>query len=158
MDNFGRIKTFIDVVDAGSFSRAARGMSISAVTRRVQSLEDELGARLLNRNTRGLSLTDAGRNFYDRVIGISADLSSAVSEVASLQRDVRGLLRISLRHSASMIIVPVLHRLLSSHPELKIEVIVTDERRDLIDNNIDVAVWLGPLPDAVIARRLFLSS
>ncbi len=154
MDDFGRIKTFIEVVDAGSFSRAARGMSISAVTRRVQSLEDELGVRLLNRNTRGLSLTDAGRNFYDRVTGISVELDSAVSEVKSLQNDVRGQLRISLRHSAAMIIVPVLDKLLSSHPDLKIDVIVTDERRDLIANNIDVAVWLGPLPDAVIARRL----
>ena len=65
-----RIKTFIDVVEAGSFSQAARGMSISAITRRVQSLEEELGVRLLNRNTRGLSLTDAGRQFYERVIGI----------------------------------------------------------------------------------------
>lgn len=154
MDDFGRIKTFIEVVDAGNFSRAARGMSVSAVTRRVQSLEDELGVRLLHRNTRGLTLTDAGKNFYDRVTSISVDLDSAVSEVKSLQHDVRGQLRISLRHSAAMIIVPVLDQLLSSYPDLKIDVIVTDERRDLIASNIDVAVWLGPLPDAVIARRL----
>jgi molybdenum-dependent DNA-binding transcriptional regulator ModE len=59
MDDFGKMKTLIEVVDAGSFSRAARSMSVSAETRRVQSLEDELGGRLLNRNTRGLSLTDA---------------------------------------------------------------------------------------------------
>lgn len=154
VDDFGRVKTFIDVVNAGSFSRAARGMSVSAVTRRVQSLEDELGVRLLHRNTRGLSLTDAGRNFFDRVTGISADLASAISEVKSLQNDVRGLLNVSLRHSAAMIIVPILDQLLTAHPELRIDVIVTDERRDLIANNIDVAVWLGPLPDAVIARRL----
>ena len=154
MDDFGKIKTFIEVVDAGSFSRAARGMSVSAVTRRVQSLEDELGVRLLNRNTRGLSLTDAGRNFYDRVTGISVDLDIAVSEVKSLQHDVRGQLRVSLRNSAAMILVPLFKTLLASHPDLKIDVIVTDERRDLISSNIDVAVWLGPLPDAVIARRL----
>lgn len=154
LDDFGRVKTFIDVVNAGSFSRAARGMSISAVTRRVQSLEDELGVRLLHRNTRGLSLTDAGRDFFERVTSISADLASAVSEVKSLQNDVRGQLRISLRHSAAMIVVPFLDQLLSEHPELNIDVVVTDERRDLIANNIDVAVWLGPLPDAVIAKRL----
>ena len=130
------------------------GMSVSAVTRRVQSLEDELGVRLLNRNTRGLSLTDAGRNFYDRVTGISVDLDIAVSEVKSLQHDVRGQLRVSLRHSAAMILVPLFKTLLASHPDLKIDVIVTDERRDLISSNIDVAVWLGPLPDAIIARRL----
>ena len=157
MDEFGRIKTFIAVVVAGSFSRAVPGMSASAVTRRVQSLEDDLGVRLLHRNTRGLSLTDAGRNFYDRVTGISADFDSAVSEVKSLHYDVRGQLRVSLRHSAAMVVVPVLHKLMESHPDLKIDVMVTEERRDLIANNIDVAVWLGPLPDAVIARRLCLS-
>lgn len=158
MDDFSRIKTFIDVVDAGSFSRAARDMSISAVTRRVQSLEQELGVRLLNRNTRGLSLTDAGRDFYERVAGIASDLSSAISEVKSLQHDVRGLLRLSLRHaSATTIVVPALPRLTALYPELSVEVIVTDEKRDLIANNIDVAVWLGPLPDSVIDRRLSAS-
>ena len=89
MDEFTRIKTFIDVVEAGSFSRAAQGMSISAITRRVQSLEDELGVRLLNRNTRGLSLTDAGRQFYERVIGISQrpERRNHRSEVAAARRE-----------------------------------------------------------------------
>ena len=155
MDEFTRIKTFIDVVEAGSFSRAAQGMSISAITRRVQSLEDELGVRLLNRNTRGLSLTDAGRQFYERVIGIRSDLSGAITEVKSLQHDVKGLLRVSLRAAtATTIIVPALPKLLARYPDLQLELIVTDEKRDLIANNIDVAVWLGRLPNSVIARRL----
>jgi DNA-binding transcriptional LysR family regulator len=158
MDEFTQIKTFIEVVEAGSFSRAARGTSISAITRRVQSLEEGLGVRLLNRNTRGLSLTDAGRHFYERVTGISSELSSAISEVKSLQHDVKGLLRVSLRAAAATtMIVPALPMLLARHPDLRLEVIVTDEKRDLIANNIDVAVWIEPLPDSVVARRLSAS-
>jgi DNA-binding transcriptional LysR family regulator len=155
MDELTRIKTFIEVVDAGSFSRAARGTSISAITRRVQALEEELGVRLLNRNTRGLSLTDAGRHLYERVTRISSDLSSAISEVKSLQHDVTGLLRVSLRATAATtVVVPALPMLLARHPDLRVEIIATDEKRDLIANNIDVAVWIEPLPDSVMARRL----
>jgi len=155
LDEFNRIKTFIEVVQAGSFSSAARGTSISAITRRVQTLEKELGVRLLNRNTRGLSLTDAGRHLYDRATSISSELSIAISEVKSLQHDAKGLLRVSLRATAAtMVVAPALPRLLAQYPDLRLEVMVTDEKRDLIANNIDVAVWIEPLPESVVARRL----
>ena len=117
MDEFTCIRTFIKVVEAGSFSRAARGTSISAITRRVQSLEEGLGVRLLNRNTRSLSLTDAGRHFYERVACISNDLSSAISETKSLQQDVKGLLRVLLRVPVgTTVVVPALPKLLARHP------------------------------------------
>jgi DNA-binding transcriptional LysR family regulator len=155
MDELGRIRTFIDVVDAGSFSRAARGSSISAITRRVQSLEAELGVRLLNRTTRGLSLTDVGRGFYDRVRSVAIDFDTAISEVRSQRQDVKGVLRISLRPAvASTIFVRALPELFERYPDLKLDIRVTDEKHDLLANNIDVAVWLGHLPDSVIARRL----
>ena len=157
MDEFTRIRTFIKVVEAGSFSAAARDVSsISAVARQVKSLEDELGVRLLNRSTRSLSLTDAGRRFYDRVTAISHDLNTALSEAKSLQEEVKGLLRVSLRVTAGMLVViPALPRLLAQYPELELDITLSDERRDLIANNIDVAVWLGDLPDAeIVARRL----
>lgn len=157
MDEFTRIRTFIKVVEAGSFSAAARDVSsISSVARQVKALEDELGVRLLNRSTRSLALTEAGRRFYDRVTAISHDLNTALSEAKSLQEDVKGLLRVSLRVSAGMLIVlPALPRLLAQYPELELDIALSDERRDLIANNIDVAVWLGDLPDAeIVARRL----
>ena len=157
MDEFTRIRTFIKVVEAGSFSAAARDVSsISSVARQVKSLEDELGVRLLHRSTRSLSLTDAGRRFYDRVTAISHDLNTALSEAKSLQEDVKGLLRVSLRVTAGMLVViPALPRLLAQYPELELDITLSDERRDLIANNIDVAVWLGDLPDAeIVARRL----
>jgi DNA-binding transcriptional LysR family regulator len=157
MDDFTRIQTFIKVVEAGSFSAAARDQSsTSTVVRQVKSLEDELGVRLLNRSTRRLSLTDAGRRFYDRVTPISQELKKAKSEVISLEEDVKGLLRACLRVTAgTTVVVPALPKFLSQYPELELDISLTDERRDLIANNIDVAMWLGELPDSgLVARRL----
>ncbi|NDZ18776.1 LysR family transcriptional regulator [Variovorax sp. WS11] len=157
MDEFTRIRTFIKVVEAGSFSAAARDVSsISSVARQVKSLEDELGVRLLNRSTRSLSLTDAGRQFHERVTAIANDLDNATSEARSLRDDVKGLLRVSLRVTAgTTVVVPALPRLFAHYPDLQLEITLSDERRDLIANNIDVALWLGDLPDAdIVARRL----
>jgi DNA-binding transcriptional LysR family regulator len=157
MDDFSRIRTFIKVVEAGSFSAAARdSSSVSSVARQVKSLEDELGGRLLNRSTRSLSLTDVGRRFYERVTAIANDLNKAKSEVSSLHDEVKGVLRASLRIAAgTTVVVPALPKFLSRYPDLELDVLLTDERCDLIANNIDVALWLGALPDAeIVARRL----
>jgi DNA-binding transcriptional LysR family regulator len=157
IDEFARIKTFIKVVESGSFSAAARDVaSVSTVTRQVTSLESELGVRLLNRNTRRLALTDAGRRFYERVAAIALDLKTAKSEVSSLEEGVRGVLRASLRVTAgTTVVVPALPKLLVRYPELELDITLTDERRDLIANNIDVALWLGDLPNSdLVARRL----
>src|SRR5438067_8750957 len=157
MDDFTRIRTFIKVVEAGSFSAAARDISsTSSVARQVKSLEDELGVRLLNRSTRRLALTDGGRRFYERVKAVAMDLDNASAEVKAMHDDVKGVLRVSLRVTAgTTVVVPALPRLIGMHPELELDITLTDERRDLIANNIDVAMWLGDLPDAdLVARRL----
>jgi DNA-binding transcriptional LysR family regulator len=157
MDELARIQTFIKVVEAGSFSAAARDVSsVSSVARQVKSLEDELGVRLLNRSTRSLSLTEPGRRFYERACTIASDLSNAKSEVKSFQESVKGVLRVSLRVSAgTTMIVPALPAFLAQYPELSVDISLSDERRDLIANNIDVAVWMGHLPDSeIVARRL----
>ena len=95
-----RIRTFIKVVEAGSFSAAARlDSSVSSVARQVKSLEDELGVRLINRSTRRLSLTEPGQLFYERARSIAADLGNAKREASSFQDNVKGVLRVSLRVS-----------------------------------------------------------
>jgi DNA-binding transcriptional LysR family regulator len=157
MEELARIQTFIKVVEAGSFSAAARdSSSISSIARQVKSLEDELGVRLLNRNTRSLSLSEPGRLFYERARKLSADLSNAKSEAQAFQDSAKGVLRISLRVSTgTTIIVPALPAFLKQYPELDVDVILTDERLDLVAENIDVAVWMGELPDSeIVARRL----
>lgn len=155
MDDFARIQTFIKVVEAGSFSAAARNdSSISSVARQVKSLEDELGIRLLNRSTRSLSLTEPGRVFYDRVCAVARDLGNAKWEAKSYQEGVKGVLRVALRAlPGSMLIVPALPTLLAKYPELRVEVSLTDERSDLIANHIDVAVWMGDMPDSELESR-----
>lgn len=157
MDELGRINTFIKVVEAGSFSAVARdSSSISSVARQVKSLEDELGIRLLNRSTRRLSLTEAGRVFYERTRTIARDLGGAISEAQSFQDDVKGLLRVSLRVSTgTTVVIPALPAFLEAYPQLDVDITLTDERQDFIADNIDVAIWLGPLPDSeLVARRL----
>ncbi|WP_459615597.1 LysR family transcriptional regulator [Bordetella sp. 2513F-2] len=157
MDELGRIKTFIKVVKAGSFSAVGRHeSSVSSVARQIRSLEDELGVRLLNRNTRSLSLTEPGRLFYERVSVIANELGRAKQEASSFQESAKGLLRVSLRVSAgAAMIVPALEGLLKAYPELTIDVTLTDQRCDLIAENIDVAVWIGSPPNAdIVARKI----
>jgi len=157
MDELARIQTFIRVVEAGSFSAAARGVSsISSAARQVKSLEDEMGVRLLNRSTRSLSLTEPGRQFYERVCKISNDLMEARMEAQSYKESVKGMLRVSLRVSAgSTVIIPALPNFLEQYPDLCLDVTLSDERTDLIAQSIDVAVWIGAIPDSnLVARRL----
>jgi DNA-binding transcriptional LysR family regulator len=157
MDEFTRIQTFIKVVEAGSFSAAARQEgSTSSVARQIKSLEDELGVRLLNRTTRSLSLTEPGRLFYESACVIARDLNNAKMAARSFQEDVKGVLRVVLRASTGpTIIVPALPALLEKYPELKIDITLSDERFDLVSTNTDVAVWVGSIPDTdMVARRL----
>lgn len=157
MDELASIRTFLEVVDCGSFSAAARrnDMTVSSVARQVKALEDDLGVRLLNRTTRSNSLTDAGSQFYERARDIVSELSAAKSDAASFQTTAKGRLRVALRTSTSRVIVPALPEFLERHPGLHIDMMLTDERIDLVANKIDVAVWLGHLEDSrIVARRL----
>lgn len=157
MDELLKIRTFIDVVENGSFSAAARkqDVSISSIARRVAALEEDLGVRLLNRNTRNLSVTEAGELYYRQSREAVRGLDAARVEATSFQEDIKGMLRVSLRISVGVMVLPKLERFLEEHPDLSIELSLTDERLDLLQNNIDVAVWFGPLDDSeLIARHL----
>ncbi|MGO8080309.1 LysR family transcriptional regulator [Rhizobium ruizarguesonis] len=157
MDELGNIKTFIDVVECGSFSAAARrrDTTVSTILRQVKALEDELGVRLLNRTTRSNSLTEPGANFYERARTVVSELRSAKQEASSFQTTVKGLLRVCLRISASRVILPALPAFLERHPDLVLDVMLSDERLDLVAHKIDVGVWLGHLEDSrIVARRL----
>lgn len=162
MDQLNSIHTFICVVEEGSLSAAARRLSVStsSIARQIGALEADLGVRLLHRNTRQQSLTDAGSQYYDRMKILLADLSDAKMATRSAHESVEGVLRVSLRISpAATVIIPALPKLFEGHPGLKLDIELTDERKDLIANNIDVAVWMGELPDSsLIARRLSPSS
>ncbi|EWY39798.1 LysR family transcriptional regulator [Skermanella stibiiresistens SB22] len=158
MDRLDDMVLFIRVVEARSFTQAADRLSLSksAVSRRVSDLENRLGARLLNRTTRSLSLTEVGRAFYDRCARIVADVEEAERSVADLHALPRGTLRINAPMSFGMMhIAPAIAEFLRRHPAVEIDMDLNDRYIDLIEEGYDVAVRIGRLRDSsLVARRL----
>lgn len=158
MDRLSGMAVFVRVVEEESFSAAARvlGLSKSAVSKQVAALEDRLGARLLNRTTRRLSLTDAGVAFYDRAQRIVADAEEAEAAVSQLSATPRGVLRVNAPVSFGVQhLGPVLPEFMDAHPDLSVELTLNDRFVDLVEEGFDVAVRIGRLPDSsLIARRL----
>jgi DNA-binding transcriptional LysR family regulator len=158
MDRLAGMVVFARVIDAGSFTAAAGqlGMSKSAVSKAVAALEDRLGARLINRTTRRLALTEVGRAFYERCVRILAEAEEAELAVTHLQAMPRGTLRINAPLSFGILhLGPALPDFLLRHPELKVDLELTDRMVDLIEEGWDLAVRIADLPDSsLIARRI----
>jgi DNA-binding transcriptional LysR family regulator len=149
---------FVDVVAAGSFSEAGRrrGLAASSVTRSINALEDELGARLLNRTTRKLSLTEAGRLYHERSLRILADVEDAKLSVTQLEAAPRGTLRLNVPVAfGTLHVAPALPEFLARYPAVQIDLDMTDAFIDLVEQGVDLAVRIGELEDSsLIARRL----
>ena len=158
MSELDDIRSFIAVVEAGGFGRAAQSLNLakSIVSRRVSRLEEELGTRLLSRTTRGVSATEAGLEFKARSERILAELDEAREAVAKQAGGVAGRLRLSMpltfgtRHVA-----PLLGELAQRYPRLEIDVQASDRYVDLIGERFDAAIRIGSLKDSsLIARKL----
>ena len=158
MDTLTGMRLFAEVVDAGSFSEAGRrmGLAASSVSRQVNGLEDALNARLLNRSTRSLSLTHAGEIYYERVRRILSEVAETNAAVAQLEATPRGLLRLNApvvfgrRHVA-----PHITEFCRRHPDVVIDLVLTDHFVDVIESGADVVIRVGDLRDSnLIARRL----
>jgi len=150
------VLTFARVVRAGSFTAAARelGVQKSSVSRRVSALEEHLGARLLQRTTRALRLTDEGRVFYDHCQRALAELQDAEEALGGMGARPRGLLRITAPLSFGFL-GPIVAAFLQRWPEVEIELVCTDRVVDLVEEGFDVAIRAGKLPDSsLIARRV----
>ncbi len=158
MDSLSDIAVFVRVVDDGSFTRAAERLKLSrsVVSKYVTRLEERLGARLLNRTTRRLSLTEAGRIFYDRSRRGLRDIEDAEAEVSRLQETPSGVLRINAPMSFGILhIAPALHEFLEQYPDVSVEMNLDDRQVDVIAEGFDVSVRIADLPDSsLIARRL----
>ena len=134
---------FVKVVELGSFIAAARSLRLpkTTVSRKVQELETRLGAQLLHRTTRKLGLTEAGNIYFDHCQRIARELDEAESAVGQLQGGPRGWLRFTAPYSAGVIwIAPLLGEFRARYPEVRVEMILTNETLDLIDKEIDVAL------------------
>src|SRR5439155_164225 len=144
MDRLTSLEVFSRVVETGGFSAAARklNMSTTMVSNHVQALEDRLGVRLLQRTTRKVSLTEIGKAYYDRCIQILADIEQADDIASELQSVPRGTLRIHVATHMVPFVAPVVAKLLSTYPELKIDLRMGEAEIDLIEEGYDVAVCL----------------
>ena len=149
---------FVKVVEHGSFVSAAKSLRLpkTTVSRKVQELEMRLGAQLLHRTTRKLGLTEAGNVYFEHSQRIARDLSEAESAVGQLQAGPRGWLRFTAPYSIGIDkIAPLLGEFHMRHPEVRVEMLLSNEPLDLIGGEIDVALRIGTLPDSTyVARKL----
>jgi DNA-binding transcriptional LysR family regulator len=155
MDRLTSLTAFVRVVDDGGFSAAGRrlNMSTTMVSNHVQSLEDRLGARLLHRTTRKVSLTEVGKAYYDRCVQILADIEQADDIAGASQSTPRGTLRIYTATHIVQFIAPVVAEFLSSFPEVKVDLNMGERTIDMIDEGYDVAIRLTPPPDSSLIVR-----
>jgi DNA-binding transcriptional LysR family regulator len=158
MDYLEAMTAFVRAVELGSFSKAAAeaGLKVSTVSRYVSGLEADLGAALLNRSTRRLNPTEAGRLFYERASQILAEVEAARNATRSLNARPQGLLRINIptgfgrRH-----IMPHMQAYLDEYPDIRLDATLTDATVDLIETATDVAIRIGALIDSsLIAKKL----
>jgi DNA-binding transcriptional LysR family regulator len=159
MDRMNAMLVFSHVVEAGSFSEAARRLALSKsqVSKHVAALEQRLGAQLLHRSTRKLSLTETGRSFYERCVRIVREVEDAERAVTSAQATPRGLLRVNAPMSfGHLALAPALPRFLSHHPDLRVELVLDDRCVDVIEGGFDVTIRAAKeLSDSsLIARRI----
>ena len=145
---------FARVVQTGSFTTAAAqlGMPKSTVSRKVTELEERLKARLLNRTTRKLSLTDIGRTYFDYCARIAGEIDDAERAVSSLQDTPRGLLRVTAPINFGFL-GPIVSDFLKRYPEVRVELYSTARRVDLIEERFDVGIRAGALPDSTLIAR-----
>ncbi len=158
MSNLPDIAVFVQVVERGSFTAAADRLEISkaAVSKYVGRLEHRLGARLLNRTTRRLTLTEAGAALYDRAGVAIADIAAAEAEVMELTGTPRGRLRVTApAYFGNAFLMPAVTGFLRSYPDVELELDLNNRIVDLVKERFDVAIRITSLTDSsLVARRL----
>ncbi len=161
MDRLQAMLTFVQVVDSGSFSTAARILNIGqpAVSKAVAQLEKGLRVRLLLRTTHGLMPTEAGQRFYERVRVVIREAEEAELAARGAGTGLSGNLRISAAPTfARLYVIPHLPKFMAAHPELKVEIILDDRPVNLVAEGIDVSLRIGKLRDSgAVARKLATS-
>jgi DNA-binding transcriptional LysR family regulator len=158
MDRVTSMRVFIRAATEGSLSAAARhlGMSAAMATKHVNALEVRLGVKLFHRTTRHLGLTEAGSNYMEACQRILQDIDEAEATAASQRIEASGLLRMSVPLSfSSRFLAPLIPEFSRRHPDVRIELGLSDIQHDLIAGNWDLAIRIGRLHDSTLqARRL----
>jgi DNA-binding transcriptional LysR family regulator len=162
MDTLTSMRAFARVVETKNFTQAAKRLKLSPamVTKHIQSLEQRIGTRLVNRSTRQLSLTEAGAAYYERCVQLLADIEDAEEAAGSLGALPRGHLRISAPMYFGVTEVrPIVQEFMRKYPDITVDFLVSNRNVDLIEEGRDLAVRVSAqgLPPALIARRLATS-
>jgi DNA-binding transcriptional LysR family regulator len=157
-DDLYDLAAFAIVAEQGSFTRAAAelGMSQSALSHAIKSLEERLGVRLLSRTTRSVSTTEAGETLLRSLRPALEDIASGVDAVGALRGRASGTVRITAtKHAVSTVVMPVLPRCLASHPDIRIDMIVDDNLTDIVAERIDAGIRFGDIVEKdMIAVRI----
>jgi DNA-binding transcriptional LysR family regulator len=158
MDRLGDLEIFARVASTGSMSRAARdlGLSPPVISKRIKRLEERLGTRLLQRTTRQIALTEAGRGFHERVVAILGAVDDAETWVSQRANVARGPLRISAPTTFGRLhVAPHLVRFLERYPEIAIDLSLADHFVDVVGDGFDVAIRIADLADtSLVAKKL----
>jgi LysR family transcriptional regulator for bpeEF and oprC len=156
LDRLDVIALFVRVVDSGSFSAVARtrGVGQPAISKQIAALEAHLGAQLLQRTSRSLTLTEAGRDFYESAVRIVGDVEAAKSRVGRGRIAPSGLVRATVAPVfGRLYVVPRLREFFARYPEVAVELVVADRLINLVEEGIDVGVHNGELSDSSLTAR-----
>jgi DNA-binding transcriptional LysR family regulator len=159
--DLNRIASFVRVVEAGSFTAAARqlGLPVSSVSRAIANLESELGVRLLHRTTRKLSLTDGGQHFFQRMQTVVAETEDATRAVTGLASEPRGIVRLTAPPGLGAEQLPrVIGNVVRRYPGVVLQLNLTYRVVDMVGEGIDLAVRAGILGDSSLVARKFAES
>jgi DNA-binding transcriptional LysR family regulator len=158
MDRLAELDIFARVVTCGSMSAAARELSVSppVISKRIRSLEERLGTRLLQRTTRQLALTESGKGFYERVVAILASVDEAEAWVSRRAAAARGVLRVSAPTSFGRLhVAPHLVDFLKEYPDITMDLSLSDSFVDIVAEGFDLAIRIADLADSsLVAKRL----
>jgi DNA-binding transcriptional LysR family regulator len=156
MDRLQAMEMFVRVVETGSFSKAAKDFAVTqpTVTKQMAATEARLKARLLNRNTRGVSLTEAGALYYEKCKGIVREVEEADNIVKLRQSQAQGMLRVGTSVAfGRRVLTPLALEFMAQNPQVQVDLNFEDRYSDLVAQGLDVAVRMGKLADSTLGAR-----
>ena len=156
MDRITGVQLFVRIVETGSFSKASADLGVTqpTATKHVAAVEARLGARLLNRNTRGVSATEIGTLYYEKCKTIQRELEEADTLASLLASQVGGQLRVSTSVSfGRRVLTPLVLAFMRDHPDITIDLSFDDRYVNLVEQGVDVAVRMGRLADSSLGAR-----
>lgn len=154
--NLNRLMTFVNVVETGSFSRAAQLQQVpkSSISRQIQLLEEEVGTTLLYRTTRTLELTDEGRLLFDKAKKTVVEVQELLTSFRGKNEKIEGKIKVTCPYDLGVVLMPkIIDDLQREYPGVKIQLILSNQQLDLVKESIDLAIRIGNLKDSLYKQK-----